>query len=117
MPLAALTRVLFADARILCFENARHNLDFPHDLHHSDSLQYFKTLYPDESTYALGALYESVLGRPMTNAHDAAADIDGMRDLILATKVHGKTLDDVSKLIVDHSESIGCIQKRCFKRV
>ena len=44
-----------------------------------------------------------------------AADIDGMRDLILCNDVHGKTLDETNKIIVDVSESIGTIQKRCFK--
>ena len=100
------------DCRVACFENARHGIDWPHNVHHSDSIDVFKSLYPGESTYSLGKLYKSILGRELEGAHNAEMDVKAMYELMTNTDAPSRVFDT----IVEHRESINLIIKRCFKK-
>ena len=100
------------DARIICFSHARHNISWPRNYHHSDSIEIFKSIYPGEKTYSLGALYKSILGKELESAHDAAADVGAVYELMTNTDAPSRVFDT----IVEHRESINLIIKRCFKK-
>mgnify|MGYP006135594923 CR=1 FL=1 len=103
------------DFRIVVFEHALAGLEWPMDVTCCDTLKVVKTLYPGEPTYSLGRLYESVLGEPLRNAHDAAVDVEAVVRLLLATDAHKETLEKVSGLVHEHSTSLNLIVKRCQK--
>lgn len=100
------------DMRIAVFSNARHNISWPRNIFHSDSIELFKSIYPGEKTYSLGALYKSVFGKELESAHDAAADVGAVYELMTNTDAPSRVFDT----IVEHRESINLIIKRCFKK-
>lgn len=96
------------DARILAFEHSRHRLAFPGQLHHADTIDVFKKLYPGMSSYALGNLYKAACGKELADAHTADADVEGVCTLL-------RMRDGAVAAIEECRESFSSIIKRCFK--
>ena len=80
-------------------------------MHHADSIDVFKILYPNQRTYALGKLYRSIMGVDFESAHDASSDVGAMLTLM----THKADAALVFDTIVAKRESINTIIKRCFK--
>lgn len=66
----------------------------------------FKQLYPQQSTYRLGALYEKLIGKELRDAHTADADVEGVCTLL---RMH----NDAESAIKEVQESFSAIVKRC----
>lgn len=98
------------DARILVSENARHNIEMPRNLFHCDSIDVMKTLFPGKSSYSLGQIYKDVIGEPLADAHDAAADVNGVIQIM--RRGHPGELKNA---IAHHQESFNHIIKRALK--
>ena len=97
------------DARILVFENARHQITTPCEWHHCDSIPVFKAMFPGQGSYSLGKLYASVFGAGLSNAHTADADCAAIGALL--RRDAGTALE----LIKAKRESFSAVGKRCFK--
>tara|TARA_B100001094_G_scaffold42544_2_gene37300 strand:- start:3573 stop:4367 length:795 start_codon:yes stop_codon:yes gene_type:complete len=98
------------DARILVSENARHGIEMPRNLYHCDSIDVMKTLFPGKNSYALGRIYEDVIGEPLADAHDATADVNGVIQIL--KRGHPRELETA---IATHQESFNHIIKRALK--
>ena len=98
------------DARILVSENARFNIEMPRNLYHCDTIDVMKTLFPGKNSYALGRIYENVIGEPMPDAHDAQADVNGVIQIL--NRGHPVEL---TRAIALHQESFNIITKRALK--
>lgn len=97
------------DARILVSENARHKIELPRNLFHCDTIDVMKTLFPGKNSYALGRMYSEVIGVPLPDAHDAAADVAGVIEIL--KRGHPGSL---AKAITEHKESFNLIIKRAL---
>lgn len=98
------------DARILVSENVRHGISMPRNLYHCDSIDVMKTLFPGKNSYALGRIYEELLGEPLADAHDAMADVNGVIQIL--RRAHRGELTDA---IATHQESFNHIIKRALR--
>ena len=98
------------DARILVSENARHGIEMPHNIYHSDTIPVMKALFPGRSSYALGKIYEDVIGSPLPDAHDAMADVNGVIEVL--KRGHPAEL---TQAIETYQESFNHIIKRALK--
>ena len=98
------------DARILVSENARHGIEMPRNLFHCDSMDVMKTIFPGKNSYALGRIYEDVIGEPLANAHDAMADVNGVIQVLKRGHPGELTI-----AIATHQESMNHIIKRALK--
>lgn len=98
------------DARILTFEHARHNIDLPRELYHTDSIPVFKELFPNLSNYKLGTIYEDTFKEPIPDQHTALQDCRAMQRL-LGTASEKLVRDKLFK----YRESFDCVVKRCMK--
>jgi len=74
------------DFPLLRNELARHEIDAPivNQCILFDTLLYFRSL-PGSQSNRLGELYEARFGRPMSNAHDARADVAGLAKITLSS--------------------------------
>lgn len=98
------------DARILVSENARHSIGMPRNLFHCDSIDVMKTIFPGKKSYALGRIYEDVIGEPLADAHDAMADVSG----VIKVLKRGPP-GELTRAIATHRESFNHIIKRALK--
>jgi DNA polymerase III alpha subunit (gram-positive type) len=98
------------DARILVFENARHNIDFVENIFNVDTLQIFKELFPRQQNYKLGTVYKNQFHEPIPDQHTALADARAMQRLL------GAAAPSVCcEKIIRLRESFDAITKRCMK--
>lgn len=98
------------DARILVSENARHGIGFPRNLYHCDSIDVMKVLFPGKNSYALGKIYQEVIGEPLVGAHDAMADVNGVIQVL--KRGH---YSELTSAIFKHQESFNHIIKRSLR--
>jgi len=77
------------DLPVLRKEVARVGGTIPKPFAFVDSLIYFKRMYPERAgqvktrtPYNLGILYQDLLGKELTNAHTADADVQGLYELL-----------------------------------
>jgi len=98
------------DARILVSENARHSIDMPRNLYHCDSIDVMKILFPGRNSYALGRIYQDVIGEPLADAHDAMADVNGVIQVL--KRGH---LGEMTDAISSKQESFNHIIKRALR--
>ena len=98
------------DSRILVSENARHGVDLPQNLHHCDTIDVMKILFPSRNSYVLGRVYNDVIGFTMPDAHDAMADVNGVIEIL--KRGHPRALVNA---ISAHTESFNHVIKRVAK--
>lgn len=98
------------DARILVSENARHGIEMSRNLYHCDSIDVMKAIFPGKNSYALGRIYEDVIGEQLQDAHDAMADVRGVIEIL--KRGHP---GEVRTAIDTHQESFNHIIKRALK--
>jgi DNA polymerase III epsilon subunit-like protein len=100
------------DMRIVVFEHARHHIQWPRNVNHSDSIETFKQLYPGLKSYSMAALHNHVFNMDVPNAHDASADVDAMYAL-LTDRYEEKRRAFAT--LLENSESVAHVIKRAFK--
>lgn len=98
------------DARILVFENARHDVEFLPNTYNVDTLDIFKELFTDLKNYKLGTVYASQFGEDIPDQHTALADCQAMQRLLKCNSSE-KVLSKINKF----RESFDVVIKRCMK--
>ena len=103
------------DSRILMFEHRRHGLTWPPDTHFVDFYEVLPRLTTLDTPRRLGRYHAHVLGRPLTNAHTALGDAQGLRDIAthLGSDGDDPALPILWPLVVAHWESVDAVQRRC----
>jgi len=98
---------------LLSVECKRHGISIPSWIIPLDTLPYFKRNYPERKRispqlrpFNLGNLHQALLGRPLVNAHDAVADVNGLCALILRTNAPFLREDSVVRWPLDKGSLI-----------
>ena len=92
----------------LVYENYRHKIKMLPNLHHADTIEVFKQIFPGQPNYKLGDVYANIVGKPLADAHTADADVEGLCTLL-------RMRNGVGDAIASVQESYSSIVKRCFK--